>query len=80
MTGTEVQRELEVAFAAASPLEQIWEKLRHFKEQGIVKQEVIKVLEGLRQEAADEAVEDRILEVMDYVYGFCSPSLTIWPE
>jgi hypothetical protein len=80
MTAIDVQRELEVSFAAGAPLEQIWEKLRHFKAQGIGKQEVLKVLEDLRQEATDEAAEDRILEVMDYVYGFCSPAMTIWPE
>lgn len=80
MTAIDVQRELEAAFAAGAPLEQLWQKLRHFKTQGIGKQEVLKALENLRQEAADEAVEDRILEVMDFVYGFCSPAMTIWPD
>jgi hypothetical protein len=80
MTGIDVQRELEASLAAGAPLEQIWEKLRHFKAQGIGKPEVLKILEDLRQEAADEAVKDRILEVMDYVYGFCSPAMTIWPD
>ena len=80
MIAIDFKRELEVSFATGAPLEQIWEKLRHFKAQGIGKQEVLKVLEDLREHATDEAVEDRILEVMDFVYGFCSPAMTIWPE
>jgi hypothetical protein len=32
----------------------------------------------LRQRTTDEAVEDRILEVADFVAGFCSPHMKIW--
>jgi hypothetical protein len=27
---------------------------------------------------ADEELEDRILEVMDIVTGFCAPALEVW--
>jgi hypothetical protein len=80
ITAIDFKHELEVSFAAGAPLEQIWDQLRRFKALGIGKQEVLKALEDIREHAADEAVEDRILEVMDYVYGFCSPAMTIWLE
>jgi hypothetical protein len=38
----------------------------------------MRILEAFRVESPDEAVEDRILEVMDVVAGFCSPRLRVW--
>jgi hypothetical protein len=32
----------------------------------------------MRDTALDEATEDRILEVADFVAGFCSPHMKIW--
>jgi hypothetical protein len=34
----------------------------------------------LRNTAADEAEDDRILEVADFVAGFCSPHMRVWDE
>jgi hypothetical protein len=33
----------------------------------------------LFQKNADEQREDRILEVADFVAGFCSPHMKVWP-
>jgi hypothetical protein len=32
----------------------------------------------LHQSAADEATDDRILEVADFVAGFCSSQMKVW--
>jgi hypothetical protein len=52
--------------------------LRNYKAQGRTREEVYSHLESLRETVTDEAVEARILEVADFVVGFCSPHMKIW--
>ena len=54
--------------------------LREFRRQGITRHEVQLALEALRDQASDEAAEDRILEIMDIVSGFCSRENTVWDD
>lgn len=79
MTG-ELQRRLEAAILSDAPLEDIVSLLRGYKSQGISQEEVYSFLESLRDQAPDEAADDRILEVADFVAGFCSPHMKIWDE
>ena len=74
----ELQRELEAAIQADRSLDEIVGMLRRIKEQGASREEVYRWLENLRSAAADEAAEDRIVEVADFVAGFCAPHLRIW--
>lgn len=75
---SELQRELEGAIRSARPLEDIVALLRQYKAQGVNRNEVYAFLESLRDRASDEAEEDRILEIADFVAGFCSPYMRIW--
>lgn len=75
---SELRRELEGAIRSARPLEDIVALLRRYKAQGVNRDEVYSFLESLRDRASDEAEEDRILEVADFVAGFCSPHMRIW--
>jgi hypothetical protein len=77
---TEMERELASAVESGAPLPAIVEQLRDFKRRGASRREVYDFLESMREHVIDEAAEDRILEVMDFVSGFCSPECTIWTE
>jgi hypothetical protein len=72
------QRELHTAIADAMPLDQIVGLLRRYKDQGITQAEVYAFLEELHRVAPDEETDDRILEVADFVAGFCAPHMKVW--
>jgi hypothetical protein len=74
----DLQRELEEAIKSGIPLEEIMAMLRRYKKKGVTQPEVYSALEALRALAPDEATEDRILEVSDFVAGFCSPHMKVW--
>ncbi len=72
------KQQLEAAIKSDQSLDEIVATLRRFKEQGVSQAEVYSFLEGLHQAAAEEATDDRILEVADFVAGFCSPHMKVW--
>jgi hypothetical protein len=74
----ERQRELESAIRSNKSLVEIVTLLRRYKDQGISQREVYSFLEALHQAAPDDATDDRILEVADFVAGFCSPHMKVW--
>jgi hypothetical protein len=74
----ELRTELEKALQDNRSLEDIVSLLRHYKTRGLSQSEAYAVLEKMREKAADEASEDRILEVADFVAGFCSPHIKVW--
>jgi len=51
--------------------------IRDFKLQGLTQGDATSVLEILRGSAGEEH-EDRLLEILDCVSGFCAPRLRIW--
>jgi hypothetical protein len=51
-----------------------------FHKQGYSQEQIYRVLEEARSHAQTEDQEDFLLEIMDVVYGFCSPDQRIWPE
>ena len=53
--------------------------LREFRDRGLPRTDALDILQALRAEA-NEAVEDRILEVMDLVSGYCAPQCRVWIE
>jgi hypothetical protein len=75
---TDWRQELETAIRSDMPLGEIVALLRRYREQGIPQEEVYSALEALHQSTSDEALDDRILEVADFVAGFCSPHMRIW--
>jgi hypothetical protein len=77
MTG-HLQADLQSAVRSGRPVEEIVTLLRSYKAQGATQDEVYSLLVKLREQAADEATEDRLLEIADFVAGFCSPHMKIW--
>ena len=75
---SELEKELEAAVKSDLPLGEIVALLRRYKEQGITQAEVYSFLERMHHAAADDATDDRILEVADFVAGFCAPHMKIW--
>jgi hypothetical protein len=74
----ERQHELADAISSDMPLEEIVALLRRYKEQSITQDEVYSFLEAFRKTALDEVIDDRILEVADFVAGFCAPHMKVW--
>ena len=53
------------------------EVIKKYKKSGIGQEEMLKELERIRH-LKDEKFEDRILEVMDIISGFCRPDYRLW--
>jgi hypothetical protein len=80
MTKESLSEELEKMISAGLSLRQIVSNLRGYRRAGITRDEVRLSLESLRNRVPDEATEDRILEVMDIVTGFCPQETTVWDD
>jgi len=76
----ELKQELEAAIKSDVSLNNIVALLRRYKERGVSQDEVYAFLDSLHQAAPDEATDDRILEVADFVAGFCSRHMKVWEE
>jgi hypothetical protein len=72
------QRELEEAIHSDVPLQEVVALLRRHKAQGVTQEEAYGLLQSLHAAAHDDALDDRILEVSDFVAGFCSPHMKVW--
>ena len=59
-------------------LQEIASNLRKMKSEGIDREIIQAVLEHLRGEATTATQDDRLLEIMDIVAGFCNPVLRVW--
>ena len=69
---------LENLISSDTSLPSIAEELRQMKNEGFQQEVVRKTLEELRKEYKNESDEDRILEILDLVTGFCSPEKRVW--
>ncbi len=74
----DLRQELSAAIQSETSLEEIVALLRRYKAQGVAKDDVYSFLDSLRWATTDETTEDRILEVADFVAGFCSPHMKVW--
>lgn len=54
------------------------DELRQMKNDGFEQEVVRTALEDLRITCNTELEEDRILEVLDFVTGFCPPEMKVW--
>ncbi|MGA3674595.1 hypothetical protein [Lysinibacillus agricola] len=52
--------------------------LKEYKDAGGKQNDAYAVLESLREAIKDDSYEDRILELLDVVVGFCSLHVRIW--
>lgn len=75
-----LMEELRRAVLDDVPLEDIVKSLRKHRQRGVSQNEMYAVLETLRAEMPDEARQDRVTEVADFVAGFCSQQMRVWNE
>ena len=59
-------------------LSELLEILREFKREGGSQSDALSALEVLRNQLNEEKSEDVVLELMDFVTGFCSPHMRLW--
>ena len=80
MNDAHLAEELDELIATGASLRQVAAALRDLKRSGISRDDALSALKAARHRARDEAEEDRILEVMDLVSGFCPRELTVWDD
>lgn len=76
---TEFKDKMRASAHGREPLAQVADVLRGYVKRGLSRKHATKVLEELRREV-DEDTEDRILEILDLVSGYCSAGLRIWED
>lgn len=62
------------------PLPKLIAEMRDLRDAGISSHDVLLFLEDLRANCPDDHKEDVVLELMDYVTGFCSEDQMIWTK
>ena len=77
MSLSDLRTAIEAAISRDESLESISSILKRYKEKGIDQPSAIDLLESMRTDA-DEKDEDRILEILDIVTGFCGSKYTVW--
>ena len=78
MTNIEFKDNIYTALQSYISLEVLVKILWSFKESGGEQAAAYSVLEEIREEDKEEPFEDRLLEVMDFVSGFCPIDKRIW--
>ncbi|WP_157755202.1 hypothetical protein [Variovorax boronicumulans] len=73
-----IQQELASQISAGADFIQLHGLLSQYKRRGLTAEEIAHVLEQLRSSVVSESGEDRVLEVLDVVRGFCTPHLKLW--
>ena len=76
--GSGIQQELGSQISAGADFIQLHGLLSQYKRRGSTAEEVVHALEQLRSSVTSESDEDRVLELLDVVRGFCSPHLKLW--
>lgn len=71
---------LEIIKNQETSLLEIKEHLINLQNENVSQDELYSFLEKLRSDAKTEIEEDRILEIMDLVCGWCSLDLQIYPQ
>lgn len=80
MYRAEIENQLEQAVASDQPLGTILDRLRLYRDRGASRHDVQVILEEIRRQAPPGAIDDRILEVLDFVTGFCPADQSIWND
>lgn len=71
---------LEIIRNQETPLSEVKKHLIDLQNKNVFQDELYSFLEKLRSNAKTESEEDRILEIMDLVCGWCSWDLQIYPQ
>lgn len=80
MTTSEMLAELQNQIVSGKPLSDLWEQLRRLRDANTSASQVVKFLQDILSQNDDSAIEDRVMEVLDYVTGFCNVKYQIWND
>ncbi|WP_156176013.1 hypothetical protein [Hymenobacter terrenus] len=73
-----LEEALRLQLSADDSLQELVHTIRQYKLIGGSQQDAMHVLEHLRDTISAEEHEDKILDLMDFVTGFCSAHMSIW--
>ena len=69
---------LELHNPGKDDLDRLYKIMLHFRDNGMTKKDMYECLEELRK-VCDSVTEDIVLDLMDFVVGFCNPRLDLFP-
>jgi hypothetical protein len=75
-----LEGEIKGALKKQASLQMLREIVCRYKQNGGTQQAAYVTLEKIRTEQMEELDENRILELMDFVAGFCTQDQKIWDE
>ena len=75
-----LEDQIKRALQKQASLQMLREIVCQYKQNGGTQQEAYETLEKIRREQMEAPDEDRILELMDFVAGFCAQDQRIWDE
>ena len=75
-----LEGEITEALKKQASLQMLRDIVCQYKQYGGTQQAAYITLEKIRDEQMEEPDEDRILELMDFVAGFCAQDQRIWDE
>ena len=75
-----LEGEIKIALKKQESLQMLREIVCQYKQSGGTQQAAYETLEKIRHGQMEEPDEDRILELMDFVAGFCAQDQKIWDE
>ncbi len=75
-----LEGEITKALKKQASVQTLREIVCQYKQYGGTQQAAYMTLEKIRDEQMEEPDEDRILELMDFVAGFCVQEQRIWDE
>jgi hypothetical protein len=78
-----IDQRVEQALRSSTPVNELRNLVLHFLADGQKREAVLALLEGARQQlrqADREVDEDAVMDVMDFLLGWCSPHMKLPPE
>jgi hypothetical protein len=78
-----IDQRIEEALRSAEPVNELRNLVLHLLADGNTRDTIRELLERARQElrrANREAAEDAVMDVMDFLVGWCSPHMKLPPE
>lgn len=73
-----LEGDIKEALQKQASLQMLREIVGQYKQNGGTQPAAYAILEKIRHEQTEESEEDRILELMDFVAGFCAHNQRIW--
>jgi len=78
-----IDQRIEHALKSSAPVNELREVVLHLLADGQTREAVLELLERARQQlrqADRETDEDAVMDVMDFLVGWCSPHMKLPPE